>query len=295
MSFTKKMAGMGAAGFAGSLMVASMSTLAMGGQADAAKFEVASVRVIAADDSDGLKTPSGRGGARGIEVEHRRVNLRGLNLFALIVFGYGIKGCRPFGEENCILLSGGPEWLRKDAFDVVAKMPDDAPDYTSVQLMNGRAPQLQLMMQALLAERFHLQVHRETKEAPVFALTVGRKGLKMKKADGSEEPTLAFRPVAQPNGPKIIRVVGKNSSMQELADLYSKFMSRPVVDRTGLKDRYDFTVEYEADTDAPGPFAELTGPGLFRAFEAQAGLRLEAAKGPVEVLMIDRAERPAGN
>jgi len=88
---------------------------------------------------------------------------------------------------------------------------------------------------------------------------------------------------------------GMSPTMQELADLYSKFMERPVVDQTGLKDRFDFTVDYEANTDEPGPFAAVVGPGLFTALQDQAGLRLEARKDLVDVLVIDHAERPSQN
>jgi len=174
-------------------------------------------------------------------------------------------------------------------------MPDDAPDYTSVQFVNGHAPQLQLMLQALLADRFHLKLHREEKQIPVFALTIGKKGPKFKKADEAEEASVRFHASVQPNGQEMIQLVVKNSSMQEVADLYSKFMDRPVVDRTGLKDKYDFTMDYEADADASGPFAKLSGPALFKAFEQQAGLKLEATKGSVEVLVIDHAEKPSEN
>jgi hypothetical protein len=63
----------------------------------------------------------------------------------------------------------------------------------------------------------------------------------------------------------------------------------------GSKDRYDFTLDYEVNAEAPGPFTAATGPGLFRAFQEQAGLRLEATKGPVEILVIDHAEKPSAN
>lgn len=257
------------------------------------KFEVASVRPSGPSDG-GSKSEGGRGGGRGLE--HRRLTVR-MNLYALIVNAYGLRGCPPFGEvSGCTLLSGGPDWLRKDQFEIVAKMPDDSPDYTSAQFVNLHAPQLQLMLQALLADRFQLKVHRETKDLPVYALTVGKKGPKFKKSDGSKESRLMFHGASvQPDGSKIIKLIVENGSMQELVDLYAKFMDRPVVDRTGLTDRYAFTLDYEANADAAGPFAQLTGPALFKAFEEQAGLKWEATKGPVEILVIDHAERPSAN
>jgi uncharacterized protein (TIGR03435 family) len=140
-----------------------------------------------------------------------------------------------------------------------------------------------------------LIVHRETKEPPVYALSIGKKGPKIKKSDGSKEARLMFHASVQADGSKVIQLIVENGSMQELADLYAKFMGRPVIDRTGLKDRYDFTMDYEANTDAPGPFTELSGPGLFKAFDEQVGIKWEATKGPVEVLVIDRAEKPSAN
>jgi uncharacterized protein (TIGR03435 family) len=257
-------------------------------------FEVASVRPSGPSDG-GMKSADGKARGANFGLEHRRLNVR-LNLYGLIVNAYGLRGCPPFGEfGGCTLLSGGPDWLRKDQFEIVAKMPDDSPDYTSIQFVNGHAPQLQLMLQALLADRFRLKLHRETKEVPVYALTIGKKGPKFKKADEAEEASVRFHPSVQANGQEMIQLLVKNSSMQDLVELYAKFMDRPVIDRTGLKEKYDFSMDYEADADAPGPFAKLIGPALFKAFEQQAGLKLEATKGPVEVLVIDHAEKPSAN
>ena len=185
--------------------------------------------------------------------------------------------------------------MRKDGFVIAAKIPDDAPDQTMMQLYNGHAPELQLMLQALLADRFVLKVHRITKELPVYALTIGKKGVKFKKSDGSKEPRLMFRGWSAPDGLRMIKLIVENGSMQELVDLYAKFMDRPLVDKTGLQDRYDFTVDYEANPEAPSPFSQLSGPALFKAFEEQAGLKLEAIKAPVEILVIDHAEKPSAN
>ena len=185
--------------------------------------------------------------------------------------------------------------MRKDGFTVLAKIPDDAPDQTMTQLLNGHAPELQLMLQALLADRFALQVHRITKELPVYALTVGKKGPKLKTSDGSKVRPPMFRGSTGPDGLRMIQLIVENGSMQDLVDLYAKFLDRPAVDQTGLKDRYEFTMDYEANTDTPGAFTELTGPSLFKAFEEQLGLKWVATKAPVEILVIDHAERPSAN
>jgi len=268
------------------------------------KFEVASVRPTG-EDAAGSATKMPRGGGRDgggarLEEAHRRINLENINLFGLIVQAYGIRGCRPRGEGACPLLAGGPDWMRKDGYTIVAKIPEDAPDQTLTQLYNGHAPEVQLMLQALLAERFALKVHRITKELPVYALTVGKKGPKLKTSDGSKtsdgkpRPPM-FRASVGPDGVTMIKLVVENGSMQDVVDLYAKFLDRPGVDRTGLKDRYEFTMDYEANSDAPGPFTELVGPSLFKAFEEQLGLKWVATKGPVEILVIDHAERPTEN
>jgi uncharacterized protein (TIGR03435 family) len=78
------------------------------------------------------------------------------------------------------------------------------------QLLNGHAPELQLMLQALLADRFHLKVHHETKQLPLFALTIGKKGPKFKQSDGSKEPKLIFRAAVQPDGTKVVQLIVEN-------------------------------------------------------------------------------------
>ncbi len=151
------------------------------------------------------------------------------------------------------------------------------------------------MLQALLADRFHLKVHGEKKQLSVFALTVGNKGPKLKKAEESERALLAFGPPAQVNGEDTVKLIVRNSSIQQLTDLLSIFMDRPVLNQTGLRDKYDFTLVYEANADAPGAMTAVTGPGLFTAFQEQAGLKLEATRGSVEVLVIDHVEKPSEN
>ena len=165
-----------------------------------------------------------------------------------------------------------------------------------MQLRNGDAPQLQERLRNLLVDRFRLTAHFEKRQLPVFAFTVADGGMRMSRADAGESPKIIFKPVDPPaGGLPSTEVVAVGSTVQELADLYSKFMDRPVIDMTGLTDRFDFKVQYEADTDATGPFAAIAAPTLFRAFEKQAGLKLTATRGPVNVLVIDSATRPSAN
>jgi uncharacterized protein (TIGR03435 family) len=162
--------------------------------------------------------------------------------------------------------------------------------------MTGQATQLQLMLQALLADRFHLKVHREKKQLSVYALTIAKNGPKLKRAEeGEAEVGPIFHPVTQQNGDLNIEMIVKNRSLQEVADTFTAILNHPVIDRTGLQGKFDFTMEYEANVDQPGPFTELTGAGLSTAFQEQAGLKLEATKAAVDVLVIDHAERPTEN
>ena len=296
----------GSIAFAAPLMVGILHTSSIPAQTSASapvpatatpKFEVASVKSgdRRASGSAGAKSDGGSGPSPGFEVQPRRFVATNANLFTLVVKAYGLNSFRPMMRDTCILLSGGPDWIRRDGFDVAAKMPGDSPHYTLMQFQNGQAPELQRMLQALLAERFRLRVHRENRQLPVFALTVGNKGPKFKKAEGSERPLVAFGPPAQVNGEDMVKLIVQNSSIQQLTDLLSAFMDRPVLNQTGLTDKYDFTLAYGTNTDVPGTMTAVTGPGLFTAFQEQAGLKLEATRGSVEVLIIDHVEKPSAN
>lgn len=255
-------------------------------------FEVASVKPgnPRAGGTSGTKAGDRKGPDTGFNVDHRTFTATNANLFALIIRAYGLSSCRPLAG-TCAMLSGGPAWGTKDGFDIRAKMPVNAPEYTFLQLMDGRAPQLQRMLKTLLEDRFHLKIHSEKKELPVYALTIGAKGSKLKKADETQESRIVFKPLVQPNGENRIQMFSQNASLQELTELLSKFMDRPVVDRTGLTGRFDFTMDYGPNPDAPGP----TGPDMFRAFQEQVGLKLEATKDSVDVLVVDSATRPTAN
>jgi bla regulator protein blaR1 len=262
-----------------------------------AEFEVASIRPGDPNGGGAFKSKDAGGGGAPFEVQHRRFTAN-TTLYALIRSAYDIRSCRPF-QGDCPRISGGPDWIKKDRFEIRATMPDDSPDYTLMQFVNGQAPRLLLMLQALLADRFNLKVHRETRQLPIYALTVAGKRAKLQQAKAGE-PELGpvFRPVEYPNGETTLQMTVQNQSLQEVANVFSIFFDRPVLDRTGLKGKFDFEIEYEQNKDVPAlalPGAELVGPALFTAFQEQAGLKLQPTKGPVEVLVIDHADRPSEN
>jgi uncharacterized protein (TIGR03435 family) len=165
-------------------------------------------------------------------------------------------------------LEGGPGWAGSTAYDITAKMAGST--------SNG---DLRLMLQALLADRFQLKVRRETKEVGVYNLVVDKNGPRM------ESVAAAGRGVGLQNG--TMRAFG--ADMATLASVLSRHVGRVVIDRTGLKGYYNFTLQWTADD------LDASGTALFQAIEEQLGLKLEAAKAPVEILVIERAERASEN
>jgi uncharacterized protein (TIGR03435 family) len=179
----------------------------------------------------------------------------------LIAFAYSVRD----GQ-----VSGGPEWSDSDLFDIEAKAPGPA-----------TTDQLRVMVRALLADRLHLKVHRESKVQSVFDLVVGKKGPKLT--------------LVQAQGLGIglgkTQLNGRGANMSGLASVLSSRVGRQVTDKTGLTGFYNFTLTWAPD-DATGT---ENGPSIFNALEEQLGLKLEPAKGLVEMLVIDTVERPSAN
>jgi uncharacterized protein (TIGR03435 family) len=195
----------------------------------------------------------------------------------LLTFAYGV---------HLQQISGGPAWLGTDKFDISAKPEESGiPDAT----------QLRTMVQKLLTERFSLTFHREKKELSAYIVTVGKNGPKLSKNEsGGNLPGFGGR------GPGAIGV--RNSSMAEFASfLQGRILDRPVVDQTNLSGKFDFTLEWRPDQTQAGanapqlPPEVAARPDIFTAFQEQIGLKLEAAKTPVEVFVIDRVEKPSEN
>jgi uncharacterized protein (TIGR03435 family) len=165
----------------------------------------------------------------------------------------------------------GPDWMETERFDIVAKFPPHAaPD------------QLPPMLQALLADRFKLALHRETRELPMYALAVAKNGPKFKTTESETG-------ISSNSSRTRWHVVAK-VSMHRFAEFLSDEAGRPVVDRTGLSGGYELTLDWAPD-NAAAANDPTAGPSLFTALQEQLGLRLDSTKGPVEMLVIDRAER----
>jgi uncharacterized protein (TIGR03435 family) len=207
-------------------------------------------------------------------------------------------------------VSGGPGWINTDRYDIMAKaersagaenIPDDPRKMTDEQ-RKTLGDQMRERLRALLADRFQLTLHRESKEESVYALVIGKGGSKLQQSEAKEG--------AGPRGMMRMgrgQFSGQGVQLEMLTRSLSSQLGRPVIDRTGLKGNFDFKLEWTPDpgqsfafgggppgADAPPP-PDPNGPSIFTAVQEQLGLRLESQKGPVEMLVIDKVEKPSEN
>ena len=255
-------------------------------------FDVASIKPAANPDGQAL-----------LQAVPGRLRMANLTLRRLILNAYGVQDYQ---------LLGDPPWIASEHYDVQATAAGD----TSVQQMEGP------MLQALLEERFKVTLHRETRQLPVYELAVSKGGAKLPLSkEGSCTPYVEDSPpppASAPGQPSRnycglnLAVNGQNRTIDgkgvtmavfaaSLSRAYTSDLGRTVIDRTGLAGAFDVHLNWSIDplTGPAGPGAssppELAEPSLFTAVQDQLGLRLESSKGPVEVLFIDRIEKPSGN
>jgi uncharacterized protein (TIGR03435 family) len=253
-------------------------------------FEVASIKPSSGDEHRiGIQFMPGGG-----------LRTSGTNLKTLITFAYDVRDFQ---------VSGGPGWINNDRFDIVAKSehgssesstPEDM-GLTDAQ-MKTAAEQLRLKLQALLADRFQLTLHHETKEQSVYALVIGKNGPKLQESQVKQGERR--RMVGMRRG----ELNAEGVPLDMLANSLSNQLGRPVINRTGLNGTYDIKLQWTPDpsqssdkfsgpppgTDDPPP-PDVAGPSIFNAVQEQLGLRLESQKGPVDLIVIDRAEKPTEN
>jgi uncharacterized protein (TIGR03435 family) len=209
-------------------------------------------------------------------------NFRAQNVtpMELIRYAYGMPETR---------ISSGPGWMRSAKFDLEAKS-DPAVDTLLRGLDSAQErEQKQHMLQALLADRFALKVHQETRELPIYALVVAKGGVRFQpsKINGT---TIN-------NGNAYITVTGSDHTIALLAEQLSRTLGRVVVDKTGLDGRYNLTLKWSPDDAADGPVGGSAdaGPSIFTAIQEQLGLKLESGRGPVPILVVDQLEKPSEN
>lgn len=184
---------------------------------------------------------------------------------------------------------GGPEWVRResDRYEVVAKIEDAR--FAAMQKLSqaDQQEQLALMEQALLADRFKLKVHFETREMPVYALIVAKGGAKLSAASDAETSQISLAGRGQE-----FDLTAKAVTLDELVQSpFLRVDGRTIQNRTDLKGKYSFSLRWarEGSTDSGNE------PDLFTALREQIGLKLAPAKRPVEVIVIDHIERPDEN
>ncbi|HEX4138093.1 MAG TPA: TIGR03435 family protein [Bryobacteraceae bacterium] len=249
-------------------------------QTTAPSFDVASVK----------RNATGAAGEQVRVMPGGRLEVRNMTLRMLVQQSYRVM---PFQ------ISGGPKWMDSSRFDIVARADGDT-----------GADALFLRLKTLLEERFALKAHREIREQSVYLLTTAKSGAKVERAEGTcvardpNHPELAPRPGERaPNycgnmrrGRQSLEGQGEKLSDQNgftlgtLTGQLSSILDRPVLDRTGLTGIFNFHLQW-----MPEQGDDAGSPSIFTALQEQLGLKLEAGKGPVELLVIDQAEEPADN
>ena len=237
------------------------------------EFAVATIKPTRPD------APRGGYGIRGEEVTTTAVTVSWMIKLAFNVHAHQI--------------SGGPSWIDSERYDTVGK-----PDIPG----QPNRDQMKLMVQKLLVDRFQLRFHTEKKELPVYAMVVAKGGPKItvSAGDPNDFPGIGFG-----REPGVLSLIGRNTGLNGVANgLQSNILDKPVVDKTGLTGRYDFTLRWTPDAGQWANFgiAPTTNPNdleappdIFTAFEQQLGLKLQPTKALVDVMVIDRIERPSPN
>lgn len=272
--------------------------------ADLPKFEVATVKPASGDDGRSMLMFTADG-----------ISIHGVPMKMLIRAAFGIEDDRILGE---------PGWV-KNRYDIEAKVDaEDAPKLKDLK-MNQR----QAMMLPLLEDRFHLKYHHETRELPMYALVVAKGGLKMKASAPDPPPATddAAKPDSQPKpddpaakdkprmGRRSLMMNGRGhiestgTSVENLAHVLSSQLGRTVQDKTGLRGNYDYNLDWTPDDvgtpmaggggdggpDKGGASPDAGGPTLPTALEEQLGLKLEATKATLDVIVIDHIDLPSEN
>jgi bla regulator protein blaR1 len=224
------------------------------------EFEVATVKPVKPGTPENRK----------ITAAHGTLMMQQQTLRECITWAYGLNGA---GQIS------GPAWLDTEEFDIAAKTDESV-----------TPEQLRTMLQSLLRERFKLSIRRTTEQRPLYALTVGKGGPKVRKV---EQEVKGFH-IDHDGGFMIYHM---ESGMARLAQILPIFLDHPVLDKTGLSGFYDMTLKVEMEPGAQTPQVGQVflgfgmTPGVFGAVEA-LGLKLVSEKGPVDVLVVDHAERP---
>ena len=209
--------------------------------------------------------------------EGRHFNSYNTNLKWLVQYSYGLQASQ---------VIGGPPWFDEDRYDITGTI-DGQYTPTPQQWMTA--------VQNLLADRFQLKFHHETRELPAYVLTIAKGGAKLQRSEAGRPVSLGFG--GSPG--HTMRATGSNATLEQfLGQLQRLALDRPIVDRTGLTGAWNIQLSFTRETPESVGRTELpdnAAPNLFNALQQQLGLKLEPAKTQVDVLVIDRAEKPSQN
>ncbi len=245
---------------------------------DLASFAVATIKPVAAADSDPITMRFSEDG----------VSFQKVPVAWLVQQAFSPQPTITFQDD---LILGLPGWTKSERYDVEAKVEDeDIPKWKALSVSQRR-----LSLQSLLVTRFNLQFHHETRERPTYSLVVAKKGPKLHKAqsgkaspDGTKSPGGTGESTVTPG-----KIVLKASSLSAFAKLLSsQGVDHAVVDETGLTDLYDITLRWSPDNLGS---SESSLPSLFTALQEQLGLKLEYNKNPIDVVVIDHIDKPSAN
>jgi uncharacterized protein (TIGR03435 family) len=271
------------------MLILAMAATVTAMQTTKPSFEVASIK------------PNTPGRVGYVTATGGRVVASSATLRVLLQRAYTSPGGRSLLRDQIV---GGPNWLGTDTFDIDAKAEAGSSPTTE---------QLWLMLRTLLEDRFHLMAHSETREMPVYNLFVTKSG-KLKPSADQSSPDPHVPPVNPPNGPArgsftqiakkpsptslTLAITGNSVRLDMFLNLLQQYIDRPVIDKTGLTGLFDVHIEFEmgsAGLSATPVEADPGGPNLFTAVQEDLGLKLESARGPVEVIVLDSVSKPTEN
>jgi len=261
-------------------------------------FEVATIKPASSQARPSSTSPA--------EAQIFNVSVRNI-----IEQAYGIPWTNAENER----VLGGPAWIDSNHYDIVARIPADLAQVQQKLSRDEQKRQISLMLQSLLAERFHLKIHFETKALTVYALVVAKPNANLVESkDQSQSSTQESAvPIRLPSKPEDVRhgvlvlytgqaalMTARRASMDDVARWfagYSEVGGRPVVNQTGLKGLYDFTLRWTRQSlgGSTSDAGDSDAPPLFSALPDQLGLRLKTAKAAVEVIVVDHTDLPTDN
>ena len=241
-----------------------------------------------------IKVNKTGGGSTSINSSLEHFAGTNVTLKDLIRYAYDLRS-----DDQIAGLAGPANSAR---FDMEAKVDADTLAALKKLEREPRTAQQRALMRAMLADRFQLKVHRETREGPVYGLVVAKGGFKLTavdpvKPEAGAPPDPKYSPgsmntsVSNRDGKMTAQAV----PLSNLAESLARQVSRMVVDKTGLTGKYDFTLAWTDDQNSEAKDDTASAPSLFTALQEQLGLKLEAMRGPVETIVVDRAEMPSEN